>query len=236
MPKKTPPLFISYGMTKSGSTLAFELQKEVFRSAGADQSHLDIEQNRSRHINYTWNRDDFEPFFQVAQSLGRSLVVKTHSTPSEFVQDKLREGEIHALATYRDPRDIALSMLDHGARLREANHSGKFATMLTVEDTLDALDAECRNLLRWKPLPNVHLYSYASVAFSTEQTLLKMADVYGIEVDAENVLSSVLGDGRTLQYNKGVRDRHKTEMPMDLQRRIVERVGFFYEEMGLPRV
>src|SRR5687767_3992156 len=114
-------LYISYGITKTGSTLAFHLTRELLAQCGHDQSKLgeDVVIGTGR-INFVrdWSALSAGVLDPIVRK-GAIVAIKTHARPSEDVKRWLRSGLARAQAIYRDPRDIALSLVDAGKQGRK---------------------------------------------------------------------------------------------------------------------
>jgi hypothetical protein len=76
-PVTRSPLFLSYGMPKSGSTLAFELTRTMLELAGVPQEKLGIEADLERVIRIVTR----EKFTQLNQRISQRW--KTQMEPSD---------------------------------------------------------------------------------------------------------------------------------------------------------
>src|SRR4029077_18506857 len=108
---------------KSGSTLAFELVKGMLESVGQAQTRLpDGPVDAGRRNNYIDSLDAPRIDALLASIGSRSIAVKTHCGFRDQLFPLLEErqacGELQIVASYRDPRDICLSLLDAGSRAR----------------------------------------------------------------------------------------------------------------------
>jgi len=113
-------LILCYGITKSGSTLTFELVKGMLESAGHAQERLpDGVVNPGHRVNYVQPLDR-KRLKELLSAVGdRWIAVKTHAGFQDKLfpyLEKLRQKRrIQIIASYRDPRDICLSLIDAGA-------------------------------------------------------------------------------------------------------------------------
>jgi hypothetical protein len=118
-------LVLCYGLTKSGSTLAFELIKAMLNSAGHAQERLpDGPVNPGHRVNYVQplNRQRLNDILSAVGD--RWIAVKTHAGIADpmftYLEKLQRERRIQVVVSYRDPRDICLAMLDAGSAARTA--------------------------------------------------------------------------------------------------------------------
>ena len=123
----------------------------------------------------------------------------------------IQNGQAIAHACYRDPRDMALSMLDHGKRAR-ATGKPAFAEIETLEDAKSGIRNQCDSLTAWLRLPNVQPLDFEDIAFDMQATAQRILNQLGITGDPEKIVNAVL-DGRFTQFNKGISRRYKIEMP-----------------------
>ncbi len=225
-------LFFSYGVTKSGSTLAFEFTKAALAQAGYDQPRLQCgAMIVSRKVNAVEHLDDTQAdaLLAAAAQVGHPIVLKTHTRPDPAVIRLLSSGRAQAHAVVRDPRDVALSMIDHGRRSRE-NGRPAFAEIHTLDDAMQGISNQFEQLTEWLTLPGVRLLRYDDLAFDSELAVRDILDHLGIDGDPLEIADSVLRSSFT-QFNKGIRDRHRTEMSDADSARFRMRFAPFYNRL-----
>jgi len=214
------PLYISYGMPKSGSTLAFELTRTMLDLAGVPQVKLaDGVTDPEAKINFV-NRLDGAAYLALCEAsagIEHPLVIKTHSRLFPAVSKALKSGKLTGHAVCRDPRDMALSMLDAAREGRAWGDSaeGKFET---VADTGPRLHKSIKMFMKWAECSNIIPIHYERLAFDTESVAAGIAAQLGIEVDFRKAIGIATGSKFT-QFNQGKSQRWKTEMdPADARR------------------
>ena len=225
-------IYFSFGMTKSGSTLAYELARSALVLAGYEQPRLSTKAVLDRKkLNFVAHLDADAVAALKAETaaLGTPVAIKTHTRPDAEVVKLLQSGEATAHAVYRDPRDMALSMVDHGARAL-AKGKTAFTEFKTAEDAIENICHQTNSLRSWLSLPNVRPLFYDDVAFDTEKTVGLMLAELGVDVPSEDVIY-MAAHQRFTQLNKGVRARHETEMAPELSARFKEIFAPFYERL-----
>lgn len=210
-----PLLFVSYGMAKTGSTLAFECMRVLHEAQGWRQDRVPrrLLDNPSP-INLINEQSDLRVLRRFAATRRRRIVLKTHAPPDPVAAQGLREGWLAAHAVWRDPRDMALSLRDAGARARAAIREGRrgaFSHIVTLEDALRAIARQLAHLSQWTALPGVRLLSYDEIAFDAETAVARMADHAGLPANPAAIIAEVTGN-RFTQFNKGRKARHLDEM------------------------
>ncbi len=208
-----PLVYFSYGMTKSGSTLSFELARAAFENAGCPQPRLSTKAVEDRKkLNFCGHIDAkrADAIRQETRAHGTPIAIKTHTRPDPDVVQMLQNDEAFAHATFRDPREIALSMVDHGNRNRE-NGRKAFTEFRTVEDTIEDIMHQSNSLLAWLSLPNVRPLFYNHVAFDTRRAAETLVRELGIDADVDSVVKTATQD-RFTQKNKAISHRYRTDM------------------------
>lgn len=212
-----PHIYFSYGMTKSGSTLGYELARSAFEFAGYHQPRLSLEAVEFRkNVNFVNSVDEARAnaIRKEIEDIGHPIAIKTHSRPDPEVIRMLETGEATAHAIYRDPRDVALSMLDHGERAR-ARGKPSFSEFHTIEDTFENIRHQTNTLLAWLSLPNVRPLYYEDIAFNMSETAARLVSELNVEADVPTIMRNATTEKFT-QKNKAVSNRHSTEMPKEV--------------------
>jgi hypothetical protein len=227
-----PLIYFSYGMTKSGSTLSFELARAALVLSGQPQPMLsEAAVLKRKRINFCdhIDADRADAIRRETKAHGHMIAIKTHTRPDPSVISMLNSGEALAHATYRDPRDIALSMLDHGIKSRQQGKQ-EFTEFHKTEDTVDELRHQTNTLLAWLSLPNVRPLYYDDLAFDMAKTASRIASDLDVDVDPADVMSVALHE-RGTQKNKAVPNRHMSEMSDDMNAHFRSVFSPMYEKL-----
>lgn len=217
---KGAPLYLSYGMPKSGSTLAFELTRTMLELAGVPQVKIAAgTTDPEAKINFVSRLDGsaYEKLHEEAKGHAQPIVIKTHSRLFPRFEKLLRGGILSGHAVCRDPRDMALSLLD-AAREGRAWGSTEEGSYKTVADTEKRLRKSIEMFTKWAESPNILPIHYERLAFDTESVAAEIAAQLGITVDIPKAIEIATGTKFT-QFNQGKSQRWKTEMdPADARR------------------
>lgn len=231
-----PLIYICYGMPKSGSTLAFNLTRAVLEDAGITQGPLDApEAVKPGVMNYidVIRPNELAALCDAADTLDETpIAIKTHGGLWGCVERALTAGWARGQAVCRDPREVALSMLDAA---REDRTWGKRngIPMLTLQDALPAVRAHIDKFDTWAAHPNVMTLTYDELAFDTVIAASKIAahlDVTVNETQCARAALSMLG-----QFNRGIEQRWRQEMSKDDIARFADEFGDFIEAHGFGR-
>lgn len=208
-----PLIIFSYGMTKCGSTLAFQLARTALEANGFDQPRLSERAlGNDRKINFAQHITDemADLILSETRSIGHPIVIKTHTSLDPAVRRLFEQGHAIGHAAYRDPRDMALSMLDAG-QAALASGAAAFSEITDLDAALIAVRDQTAKLAQWLSLPNMLPLCYDDIAFETASVAERMLAQLGQPGDAAAIADKARS-ARFTQFNKGVRDRYKSEM------------------------
>lgn len=231
-----PLLYLSYGMQKAGSTLAFELTRAIYESNGVSQAQLPAALSQAASdVNYA-SRDalhDLEAIAAEARRRRGTIVLKTHVRPTDAVAAMLADGRAIGHAVCRDPRELVLSMIDAGAAAR-AKGATAFAHHETIDAALEKLRRNVRVFEAWAALPGVAPLHYDDVAFETRLTVLRLCDQIGLPADPAAIERRVKSE-RFTQFNKGLFQRWRAELASADADAIAAEFAAFIERYGDER-
>ncbi len=225
-------IIFSYGMTKCGSTLAFELARTSLELSGFPQPVLPINAlGQSKRINFTRHLTEkqINNLESAVQDVGYPIVIKTHTRPDPAVIDMIERGKAIVHATYRDPREMALSMLDHGRMARLMGRSA-FSEIETIDDALGNIRGQIDSLTQWLYRPNCLPLFYHDLAFRMPLVTKRIMTNLHIE-GSERIVKRHVLKKRFIQFNKGVKKRYKLEMSANDQYRIRQEFLPFYRTL-----
>jgi len=208
-------LVLCYGLTKSGSTLAFELIKGLLETAEHAQERLpDGVVNPGHRINYAQPLTR-KRLNEILSAIGeRWIAVKTHSGIADplftYVAKLQRERKLQLVVSYRDPRDICLSMLDAGERSRAAG-AKEFSEITDLSVAAARVSEQVEKFFKWSAVPGALLLPYDTVAFDPETAIDQIQSCLGLHVDRERAKQYAFEEAFT-QKNKAQRRRFVSEL------------------------
>jgi DNA-binding MarR family transcriptional regulator len=211
-------LILCYGITKSGSTLAFELIKGMLESAGHPQIRLPDGPVRPEQIVNFVEPVDRDTLQQLLAAIGeRWIAVKSHSPISDetfrYLERLQRQGLVKVSATYRDPRDVCLSLLDAGVEAR-ALGTKEFSEFTNLKIAVRIVGRKLAAFRRWGALRGTLRLNYDTFAFSPDEVMDDIERFLGITCDREKAKAYAFGEAFT-QRNKGKRHRAIEELGPD---------------------
>jgi hypothetical protein len=213
-------IVLSYGMTKSGSTLAFELCKSVLQQRGFEQRRLpDSVVTPGHHINFV--TEVSIPLLKRAMeeiSSTEVIALKVHAAIDleefQFIETAISHGQMKVQVNLRDPREICLSLVDAGRQAREKKHLA-FSEIKSLDDAAKVTSRQLVACRRWGSITGaLHLF-YNDAAFDSPSAVRQMCEDFAFQMfndeELKIVFDRVFNEAFT-QRNKAVKDRYKDEL------------------------
>lgn len=212
---------MSSSLMKSGSGWYYNLTNDLLSSHGGDDA---------REVRHRWRlgaliKDHncrigslrahrLAPLL-LPHAAGRRFAVKTHATPTPALRGLIRMGAARVTFNFRDPRDIVVSALDHGARQQQAGGDGRLAGLTTVDEAIEFVTGHLLPIWEaWAATPTALLVRYEELVADPVHEVLRLAEFCGVpaeRADAERVVAEV-GAGHSgfgaLHFNRGITGRH----------------------------
>lgn len=208
-------IYFSYGMTKSASSFVYQLQEQIIKNSNYNLVKVPTEiRNNNARENYLEPITD-EKVQQILEWLPENsvTVIKTHGSPSPLAIKLVQEGKAWASATYRDPREIAISLLDHGKRSRDKGIPD-FANFQKPLDTLKELEIQIANRFTpWKNTPNCLAINYNLTKSKPESLVKILLEQMNLKnINTEDILLPFEDKSKIIHFNIGENDRYKKIM------------------------
>lgn len=225
-PKGT--IVVSYGMPKSASSFAWMLIKKIAQEGGLDVRDLsaNAKGNKSAEDYLTDANEDRQRIIKDEVGDG-TVVIKTHAGPKAFPNIEKHYEKAIIFAQHRDPREIALSLIDHAARSRRLGISD-FAECTNVENCRPVIISAIDNFISWCKIPKTCAISYNELCFELEKTIPIISQSLNVTVDTEEIINHFKDKSKIIQFNKGQKDRWKNEMTEDDENFILEYCKEYY--------
>ena len=207
-------LFISYGMTRSGSTLVFETEKAILEKYRMPQEKIIFEGLENWVENYLPEKylSDIDCLKKINEkTLDNFVVFKTHGAANAKLLSFIREFRIPVTISVRDPKDIIISLLEISKKNREINETG-FINIISFQDALKNIEEDLWRLETWRPLIEegiAKIIPYEETIKDAEIIIQYLSDL----VSKPKLLISEIRqvtDKRFTQLNVGIAGRGKT--------------------------
>lgn len=232
-------LVFSYGVPKSGSTLAFQIARAAAFLSGHPQRLLPPPLSAPGHRVNFHQRLDADLLHRVAERTGdRILVIKTHDAPGDewaaAYRDLASRGQAKAIVNHRDPRDICLSLCDAG-RAARAQGETAFAEFVTLDDAARRVQGYLTELEAWRGLPGLLDVRYEICAFRMGEAITAIRTHLGLRGLSWPV-RLYAGHFAFTHRNKAVPERHVTELGAADRAWLDTAFAPYLDAMGYPRV
>ena len=206
-------IIICFGIPKSASSFSWQLVKRIAILGGKDVATL------TRHSKGSDAPEDaIDPvsgakLALVQEEIGtRTAVIKTHGAATKEAIDLVKQGQSKVFVSYRDLREVALSLIDHGVRSKAAGHN-VFAEFLTPRNFIETLKDSVKRMQSWVDNCDPLLLPYNWVSFDTRDTIEAIARKLEVDVSVDGVLETFSDRKNSIiHFNKGVRDKFKSDM------------------------
>lgn len=226
-------IYICYGVTKSASTFLYQITEEILCLSGKGFSRIDRKGNRKLE-NYYDNITGALLERVEAAANGRNVVLKTHGRLYPEVAARIAAGTVLASASIRDPREMAMSMADNGARARAIGQVA-FSEIVTPQDAFPSIDYQVEVFQAWAAVPRMELFTYNQICFETAASVERVARQIGVAVEPARVLSAFKSKGLIGQFNVGKPQRYQ-DMEPEIQNLFLERYAALYARFDLDNV
>lgn len=191
--------------------------------------------------------DVFDRLLQVSREHG-PLVVKAHCLLSDRLRAAISDGEAKVLFSYRDPRDMILSAIDHRRRSIEANRRLAFENFIDVKSSIRPAVWWCKMACDWVESGLPLTMQYSEIVTQPAGQISKIAKLLELDANSEWIQSLLERENANRasgknEFNKGDLVRYPEEMtPEEIflcDRRLakyIQRLGFFVNPAHLePR-
>ena len=213
-------IILSNALPKTGSTLLASYQIDIMKASkvrsGQHTLNSYLSEGRYARFIHHPSRQVLFNLFRINLTNG-SLIVKCHLTPSRSLDLYCRLPQVRMTMAYRDPRDIILSMIDHGKRTRNSeNPSGPFSDCFNVIDLIPRTVRLMEQLQVWQSQKYVHCVRYEDMMSNPLKVLKEMVAFFSWKIDDVVLKEIIESRQRTKKtshnFNKGITERWKMEM------------------------
>ena len=227
-------LVICYGMAKSGSTLTYEMVKGVLTSAGHDQEKVRSFGLKPGRGNYVADLSR-DAVLDVIDSIGpdRIVAAKTHMAFDggmfAWLEELQARRKLQVIASYRDPRDICISLLDHGKRSRKQGKEA-FSHIRDLDRAAGLVEKAIPKFRKWASLAGSLRLYFDTVAFAPDDAIALVEKTLGVSADHDAVKQHAFEDAFT-QKNKAQKRRFEMELDSDERAALEGRFSEFIDRV-----
>ena len=243
-------IVLSARMQKAGTAWYFNLTNDMLIAGGNDDARAVRTRYRLQRFmteaNCNIGRTSLQKLLAVSWPalLGRSYVLKTHERPTRPAAAMLRLGVLKATYIYRDPRDVVVSIYEHGERLRRENavSATGFDRLDTYEAAIEFVDQRLPIWRAWTEFPRALLVRYEKLVADPLGECQRLANHLGLDLAHETpdgivnrysaARASLDRPPHPLHFNKGVSGRWRETLSSTTSKLCEARFGPYHSAMG----
>lgn len=236
-------IVFSYGIPKSGSTLAFKITTCIATLGGHRQILLPgtllpaaLRKGIRDKINFADHLDpDVLP--RLIDFVGdRVIIIKTHASPSlkwiEVYNEFARLDLVRAHVNHRDPRDICLSLIDAGTQARRLG-CASFSEFTTLSYACSIVKKYLEEIDTWNCLQNKVDIRYETCAFDIDNAINQIKN--DLKLSCPNFLVRFYINRLAFtQKNLAIPKRFENELSKDSIQCLSSAFSSYLERMNYP--
>lgn len=186
-------LVLSASLSKSGSAWFLHLTNHMMVAAGHPDNRMirkkfDLQFLKYAECNMQEPTSEKLRILTTSPVSNYSFVVKTHFPPNMHILRLFSEGKIKITFIYRDPRDIAVSGLEAGQKLRDRGKFESFGTLYTMEQSIKWTNRLIRERYdKWSEIEGVLSFKYEDLVENTMFQLLRLTEYLEIKVNKDKI-------------------------------------------------
>ena len=219
-------LILSNSIIKSASTITWWYKKELIdrtsptngNSGLANFVNSGAVSGQGCFINDPLEDQDLDRLMEYADTNGPT-VVKAHCHMTPYLDQMIREGNVLATYTHRDPRDVMLSAIDCRNREIQNGTQVRFSRFSSIEASIPLIRNQCIRSEPWTAHPHVHKFLYRDTVADPKRQIHALADALKIDIadtQVDDILSIEAGqksaNANWLEFNQAKLTRYQTEM------------------------
>jgi hypothetical protein len=238
-------LILSAGMPKSGSAYFYNVLNGLLTAAGFPDARAVKDRYGLTGV-MRWHNNNVDVrlglllrLWLISRRAG-PFVVKTHAAPPPSLKLLASLRCVRVVYTYRDPRDVLLSAIDHGQKILAAGEHHTFASLVEFDKAFAAVQAWLQTWRAYHAMPNVLGIRYEDLLADPIRTLRRCEAFLGLDV-TDDARTAVLWQydrdnpeaaGESMHLNKAVAFRYRTEMSPEHRQRFRDALGDTLRAMG----
>ena len=234
-------------MQKSGSGYLYNVINELLIISGSGVDARKIKQNRNIDRLMKWHNNNVGEFgfYKILKLLQISFqdgtfVIKSHSGPNLLIKVLSKFGLIRIIYSYRDPRDVLLSAIDHGNKILPDGEVNAFKGIVEFDKALLAVKDWVSICEQYAKMPNVLMVKYEKMMQNPIQTIIDIENFLKISLPADKrqeiswkfSKENPEGIREGLHFNKAQSLRYQIEMTDEQKSICKTEFKNYLEKMG----
>jgi hypothetical protein len=232
-------IILSNALPKTGSTILASYQEDMLAASIRRNGQAALRRKfGGRFIHEPSSRNLIT--ITSLNSIYGSLVIKCHWNFTLHLHLFCMLVGAKMTFAYRDPRDMILSMIDHGKRTRKGlDPSGAFADCRDVIELIPYTSKLLESLKEWQNKKYVHFIKYEDFMKNTLEILESISDFLRFRLPAKLITQIVNQRESTKKqfpnFNKGTTGRWRQEMSEEQKEACLSAFAPFLDEFSYER-
>ncbi len=238
-------IVLSVGMPRAGSGWHYNLINDLMKTAGS----VDAREIREKYglqkilTEINCNIGVLSPrrlaLVSVPALLGRTFVIKAHSSPTAASRLLSTFGLLRPTYIYRDPRDAMLSAFEFGQRTLAKGRPNAFSHLVDFQKSLDFIVDYVHIWEKWMNEKKVLAARYEDLLLNYETESAKLVEYLKLDGGRLEVRAVIeqyrpgAGEGQQgLHFYKGKIGRFRESYTAEQQAVLKEKFGVYLSRMG----
>jgi hypothetical protein len=244
----TGNLILAIGMPRAGSGWHYNLVHDLVVAAGGQDAR---QIRQSYHLGrilteVNCNIGALTPQrllpVIVPTLLGNTFTIKAHAGPKPLSLRLIHNGLIKPTYIYRDPRDALLSAYEYGGRKREADRSGPFSELTSIEAAINFMRTYVQISEAWLGCEQALHVGYENLLTDYESEVERLLRFLELDESA-HALDAIIeryhpNRGSATQkgthFVKGKIGRYREKLTLEQQQLCLKVFGDYLKRMGYP--
>lgn len=229
-------IILSNALPKTGSTYIVSLQEDFLNASGIASGQNALRSAFcGRYLSWPTARVILR--LLALNALHGSVVVKCHWPAMHRLRMLRRLNVARITLSYRDPRDMILSMIDHGKRSRAGKDPrNAFIRCESVLQVVPLVERKMEELMRWRQVPGVHLIRYEALMTDADAVISEMLDYLRWPLSAEQraqvLVEQEMRRSTSWNFNTGAIDRWRREMTDEEKEQTTRQFSRYLKPLG----
>ncbi len=220
-------LIISAGIQKSGSGYFYNIINALLVESGKGVDARSLKEDKNLDTIMQWHNNNIGKLtflklirLWIISIKHGTFVVKTHEGPNKSAGLLNTLGFVRIVYSYRDPRDVLLSVIDHGNKILDQGDNHTFAKILDFDKAIDSIHGWLRIWKCYNDMTGALTIKYEDMMEDTTAGIKILEEFLDISIDSKqrkNILWKFSKDNsngyrKGMHFNKAIPFRYKTEM------------------------
>ncbi len=171
---------------------------------------------------------------RLIETIGeRWIAVKTHAGFADplfpYLEKLEKKGQLRVIASYRDPREICLSLIDAGVASRAVGKK-EFSEVRDIDSAIPRVAEQIVKFRKWAALRNTLRLDYDTVAFDTDVAIDRIEHSLGIVGNRDRAKEHAFDNAFT-QKNRAERHRARKELTPEQDAKLRTAFAAFLENV-----